>query len=113
MSKIDWVEEFPGAITLCDQNGMILEMNQQAVNTFIKDGGEPLIGKNVLDCHPEPSRSKLLELINQKKSNFYVVEKKGKKKLIIQSPWYRDGEYAGILEIGIPLTDEIRNVLRE
>jgi PAS domain-containing protein len=47
-----WAREFPGAITVCDRDGRILDMNDKAARTFQKEGGFGLIGKNVLDCHP-------------------------------------------------------------
>ena len=47
------MEEFPAAITVCDSAGIILEMNAKAAEDFKDDGGRQLIGKNLLDCHPE------------------------------------------------------------
>ncbi len=52
MSKHDWVKGFSGAITVCDTEGVILEMNDAAIEAFRDDGGEQLLGANVLDCHP-------------------------------------------------------------
>jgi PAS domain-containing protein len=46
----DWIEKFPGAITVCDTKGIILYMNDTAAEQFAKDGGRDLIGQNVLDC---------------------------------------------------------------
>jgi len=47
-----WVAEFPGAITVCDRNGVIIEVNATAAATFADDGGAALVGSNLLDCHP-------------------------------------------------------------
>ena len=60
-----WVKEFPGAITVCDSRGIILEMNAKAVENFKQDGGRKLIGKNLFDCHPEPARTKLKDLMEK------------------------------------------------
>jgi len=30
MSEHDWMKEFPAAITVCDANGIILEMNDKS-----------------------------------------------------------------------------------
>jgi len=106
MKAHEWVKEFSGAVTICNPNGIILEMNDQSARTFAKDGGYDLIGQNLFDCHPEPARSKLVGLLAEQKVNTYTIEKNGVKKLIHQSPWYRDGQYAGFVEIvfEIPLT---------
>jgi transcriptional regulator with PAS, ATPase and Fis domain len=107
-----WVREFPGAITVCDPSGIILEMNDQSALLFAKDGGRELIGKNVLDCHPEPSRTKLEQMLKQGKTNVYSIEKNGVKRLIYQSPWYVNGQYAGFVEIGLEVPFEMPHFLR-
>ncbi len=53
MSEHEWIKEFPAAITVCDASGILLEMNDRAAKTYAKDGGYELLGKNMLDCHPE------------------------------------------------------------
>ena len=53
MASNEWVQHFPAAITVCDTDGIILEMNAHAVKSFADEGGANLIGTNVLDCHPE------------------------------------------------------------
>ena len=92
MNNTPWTKEFPGDITVCDAAGVILEMNDGAARSFAKDGGRELVGSNLLDCHPEPSRSKLQELLAAGKPNVYTIEKGGVKKLIYQSPWYEEGD---------------------
>lgn len=103
MSMHEWVKEFPGAITVCDQNGVIIEMNNRSIEAFNNDGGAGLLGKNVLDCHPEPSRTQLKELLASGKTNVYTIEKNGVKKLIYQSPWYRNRKYSGFVEFSLIL----------
>ena len=39
MTDHAWIKEFPAAITVCDAEGIILEMNDKAAKTFEKDGG--------------------------------------------------------------------------
>lgn len=58
-----WIKELPVAITVCDVNGVILEMNEKSCAVFAKDGGRDLIGKNLLDCHPGAARAKLEEML--------------------------------------------------
>lgn len=108
-----WVKEFAGAITVCDPDGIILEMNDRAAESFKNDGGRALIGKNVLDCHPESARLKIKNLAEERQPNVYTIEKNGVKKLIYQSPWYKDGEYAGFLELTLEIPFEMPHFVRD
>jgi hypothetical protein len=112
MTEHAWVRELPVSITVCDGTGTITEMNDRACATFAGDGGAALIGSNVLDCHPEPARSLLSHLLQTGTSNCYTIEKAGKKKLIFQSPWYEKGEYRGLVEIAIPLPEQMPHFQR-
>jgi transcriptional regulator with PAS, ATPase and Fis domain len=103
MSRTDWVKEFPGAVTVCDAEGRIVEMNGKSREVFAADGGARLIGANVLDCHPEPSRSKLKGLMAERRTNVYTIRKNGRKKLIYQAPWTKDGVYAGFIELSFEI----------
>jgi PAS domain-containing protein len=91
VNPMEWYQEFPGAVTVCDRNGVILEMNDKAALTFDADGGRALIGRNMLDCHPEPARGTLVELLANPRVNAYTIEKRGVRKLIYQAPWFRTG----------------------
>ena len=75
--------------------------------------GVALIGKNVFDCHPEPSRSELEGLMKRSKSNVYTIEKNGIKKFIYQSPWYLNGEYAGFIELSLEIPFEMPHFVRD
>jgi transcriptional regulator with PAS, ATPase and Fis domain len=110
--EYSWVKEFPGAVTVCDTDGVIIEMNDKAAKTFEDDGGRALIGKSVFDCHPEPARSELKHLMEARQRNVYTVEKNGVKKFIYQSPWYRNGEYAGIIELSLEVPFEVPHFVR-
>src|SRR5512141_640328 len=112
MSVLDWVEEFPGAVTVCDREGVILALNQRAVQTFQADGGLALIGSNALDCHPEPARLKMQALLASGQKNVYSIEKNGVKKLIYQSPWYSHGQYAGFVELSLEIPFELPHFVR-
>lgn len=113
MSEPTWLKEFPGAVTVCDTAGILVYMNDRAAETFRKQGGRELIGKNILDCHPEPARSKLAGLLESRESNAYSIEERGTKKLIYQAPWYRDGEYAGFVELSLEVPPEIPHLVRD
>ena len=103
MNENEWIKEFPAAITVCDAEGLLLEMNDKAAKTFAADGGRKLIGSNMLDCHPEPARTKTERLLSSRERNVYTIEKNGVKKMIYQSPWYKNGEYAGFVELSLEI----------
>jgi PAS domain-containing protein len=107
-----WIKEFPAAITVCDPDGIILEMNDRAAKTFAKDGGLALIGKNLFDCHPDPARGKLERLMDRRQVNVYTIEKNGVKKLIYQSPWVLNGVYAGFIELSLEIPFEMPHFVR-
>ncbi|MBK6735624.1 MAG: PAS domain-containing protein [bacterium] len=112
MTPHAWVHEFPAAITVCDATGIILEMNARAIETFARDGGAELVGRNVLDCHPEPSRTQLATMLAEKASNAYTIEKNGVRKLIYQSPWYENGEYRGFVEMSLVIPETMPHHVR-
>jgi transcriptional regulator with PAS, ATPase and Fis domain len=108
-----WMAEFGAAITVCDTRGVILEMNEKACETFAEDGGRALVGKSLLDCHPEPARQKLLRLLETRQSNVYTIEKAGVKKLIYQAPWFEKGEHRGLVELSLPIPFELPHFVRD
>ena len=112
MNVSPWTTEFPGSITVCDKDGVILEMNAAAAKTFAADGGLKLVGANLLDCHPDPARAKVEALMQNKTRNVYTVSKNGVKKLIYQAPWYKDGEYAGFVEFSLEIPEEMPHFIR-
>lgn len=107
-----WIKEFPASVTVCDPEGIILEMNDRASKTFARDGGLALIGKRLLDCHPDPARAKLERLMDSRQVNVYTIEKNGVKKLIYQSPWVLNGEYAGFVELSFEIPFEMPHFMR-
>ena len=112
MLEDGWVKEFPGAVTVCDRDGIVLEMNDRAAQVFASDGGYALVGTNALDCHPERARAIMVELLAAGKKNVYTIEKSGVKKLIYQSPWTRDGAYAGFVELSLEIPFELPHFVR-
>lgn len=112
MSEHEWIREFPAAITVCDAEGVLLEMNDRAAKTFESDGGYALIGRNMLDCHPLPARTKTEHLLAAREKNVYTIEKKGIRKLIYQSPWFKNGQYAGFIELSLEIPLEIPHFIR-
>ena len=112
MSEHEWVKEFLAAVTICDADGIILEMNDKAAQTFEQDGGRKLIGSNLLACHHDAARVKLEKLLESRTTNSYTIEKNGTKKLIYQSPWYKQGQYAGFVELSLEIPFDLPHFIR-
>jgi hypothetical protein len=113
MAEYEWIRKFPAAATVCDEAGVILEMNDKAILTFEAEGGAVLIGKNILDCHPEPARTKLRDIMAARRTNVYTIEKKGVKKLVFQAPWTLKGQYRGFVELVLEIPFEMPHFVRE
>lgn len=111
--EIDYFADFDSPVTICDRRGIIQYMNAASIQQFEKYGGIKLLGSNLLECHPEPSRTKLQQMLETGETNTYTTESKGKTKLIHQAPWKEKGEFRGIIEIGLVLPPGIPNHLRE
>jgi hypothetical protein len=88
-------------------------MNDKAAKTYEKDGGYGLIGANMLDCHPDSARAKAEVLFADKVKNVYTIEKNGIKKLVYQTPWYKDGQYAGFMELSLEIPFEMQHFNRK
>ena len=98
-----WVREFYGAVTLCNSQGIVLDMNEAAAGMYREYGGRKLIGKSLLDCHPETARRKLLHLLESGERNVYTIEKSGRKKLIFQAPFHIGGKRSGMVELALEI----------
>ncbi len=105
--------EFPGAITVCDSAGTILELNNRAVESFHAQGGKELIGSNLMDCHPEPALTKLKRLMKKRQTDVYTVTKGRTRKIVLHVPWYRKKKYQGFVEASLPITRKIPNINRK
>ena len=107
------VMELPFAVTVCDTEGIILYMNDQSISTFQKYGGASIIGTSLFLYHHGPAATKLRELLDTSTKNAYTIEKNGIKKIIYQSPWYKKGAFAGLIELSLEIPMEIAHFIRE
>lgn len=112
MEEHPWFAEFPGSILVCDPEGIILEMNDKAARAYAADGGRQLIGANLLDCHPEPARSKVRGMLASRSPNIYTIEKNDQHKLIYQVPWLAGGVYRGFIELTLEIPVEMPHFVR-
>ncbi len=110
MNGFEWLEGMDIAVTVCDTDGVGLYLNEEAAKVFKKAGGKSLVGKSLLDCHPERARSKMASLLKEQRPNTYIMERQGKKRLLHSVPWFKEGKFAGLVEIAIDIPDEIPRV---
>lgn len=113
MKKPDWMEEFPGAITVTDAEGTILYMNRKAAKSFEAEGGLALVGKNIMDCHRPESQEKIKKILESGQPNVYTIEKKGQKKLIFQTVWTEAGQVRGLVELSLEIPTVMPHFIRE
>lgn len=104
---MDLLDDITAAVTVCDAQGTIVYMNDRSAEVFASDGGRALLGSNIYDCHPEPARSTLKELMESGRTNVYTIEKNGRRKIIFQSPCR-----GGMAEISFELPEEMRHFIR-
>lgn len=109
----NWEDGVDFAITVCDLEGKVTEMNEKSAATFARGGGKSLIGQNLFACHPEPSKSKLKKMLTEPFSNAYTIEKNGIKKFIYQTPWLKDGKTAGLVELSFEIPFEMPHFVRK
>lgn len=100
------------AVTVCDIDAMIIYMNDKACKVFEKYGGKSLIGRSLLECHNEHSKEKIRQFLKTGETNAYTIEKNGVKKLIHQSPWFKEGKIAGLVELSLELPVEMPHFVR-
>lgn len=110
ISDIEWAEQMNCAVTVCDAEGVILYMNERARATFAKHGD--LIGKNLFPCHNEASQQKIRHMLATGESNAYTISKAGQRKMIYQTPWRKNGEIAGMVEISMVIPEDMPHYIR-
>ena len=99
--------ELDTAITVSDNSGIILYMNDKACETFKKYGGRDLMGKNIFDYHNPNSCEIIKRLLKEDTCNTYTITKNNKKKLIHQTTWHEDGRVMGLIEFSLELPEDM------
>lgn len=107
-----WADEVGYAVTIADKDCRIIYMNKRSRETFCKNG-EDLIGKNLMDCHPEHAKTIIRRLLSEGGTNAYTITKNGVNKLIFQSAWRLDGEVAGLVETSMVLPADMKHFDRD
>jgi len=109
---MNWTDGFLGAITVCDREGIVVYMNEQSKMQFAKSGDGDLLGKSLIECHPEPARSLLMKMLAEPMSNSYTIEKRGIRKMIHQTPWMENGKFMGVVEMSFEIPMEMPHHIR-
>lgn len=109
---MEWIEKLDGNVIVCDANAIVIYMNERAIASYAGEGGASIIGRNLMDCHGENSRQKIREIMETHKSNVYTIEKRGKKKIIYQTPWMDGDKFRGIVEFSLEIPFEMPHYIR-
>ena len=107
-----WADEVNYAVTIADKDCRIIYMNGKSQETFCKNG-ENLIGRNLMDCHPEHAQKIIKQLLEEGGSYTYTITKNGVNKLIFQSSWKNNGEIAGLVETSMILPPDMKHFNRD
>lgn len=112
MPTIDWTTGAPMAITVTDRQGTIVSMNDRAAEVFADDGGRALLGTDVMQCHGPASRRIIEDILETGTSHIYTIEKKGKRKMIVQMRWMEGDAPGGLVELSFELPPDIPHFVR-
>ncbi len=110
---MDYFKNLDGAVIVSDKEGTIIYLNEKAVSNFQQEGGRDLIGKKLKDCHGDRSNLKIRDIMTTKEKNVYTIEKKGKKKIIYQTPWYDEAGFAGLVELSLEIPFDMPHFNRD
>lgn len=103
----DFFENVAVSMTVCDRQGKVVYQNQRAVEAL----GEAR-GHSLEECHKSPSWEMIQRMLAEGTTNAYTIEKRGVRKLIYQTPWYENGEVAGLVEYSIVLPEDMPHKIR-
>ena len=109
---MDYFKGINIAVTVSDKDGNVIYQNDSSI-----DVNGDARGRNLEQCHNPRSWQMICHMLEANVSNVYTISKKGKKKLIYQTPWYEEngerrtenGEQkpAGLVEFSIILPEEM------
>ena len=95
------------AITVADLEGIVIYQNERSV---VVNGD--VRGRSMIPCHSERSRQIIARLIEQKENNVYTIQKGALRKMIYQTPWYKEGEVAGLVEFSLEIPETMPHYVR-
>ena len=71
------------------------------------------VGQSMLPCHQPRSQEIIRQLLEEGGTHAYTIQKGEVRKLIYQTPWYENGEVAGLVELSLVLPEEMPHYVRE
>ena len=108
MEHKDFYKGLNLAITVSAKDGEILYQNDSSIEV----NGDAR-GRDLMKCHNERSQQIIRHLLDDAATNVYTISKKGKKKLIYQTPWYEeDGSFGGLIEYSIEIPFDMPHFVR-
>ena len=105
MEHTDFYKGLNLAITVSDRKGEVIYQNDSSLEV----NGDAR-GRNLQQCHNERSWQMIRHMMDDNATNVYTISKKGKRKLIYQTPWYEDDArqvVGGLVELSIILPEEM------
>jgi len=98
-NSLEWFEELPCSVMVCDRKFKVLYMNDKAAESHAEDGGRALVGRDLMECHPPAARAKLREVLTSGRPNVYTTQEMRKKKLIYQCQWKKGRRVGGVVQL--------------
>ena len=93
------------AVTVADETYRIVFMNDLALEHYAAQGGENLIGTDLLDCHNATSQTSLRRTYERYRTGdlaptrYRIAKKDGRIQSIVLIPLIVDGQFKGIAEL--------------
>jgi len=106
---IDWAKEIDATLIVTDANNIVIHVNEAACEVF---KATKLVGTELIAHHPKWAIPAVEELLDKKKPDCYTTETPQGKHFVYHTPWFKDGEYAGFVELVIPIRKDMRNIIR-
>ena len=69
----DWVEGFPGEISVCDRECKNLVLNKKIADYFESSGGKDLVGNNPFDGHGRSLGEEIRKLMTERSAGVYIA----------------------------------------
>ncbi|MGP1515197.1 MAG: PAS domain-containing protein [Bacteroidales bacterium] len=102
------------AITVTDDKGVFIDMNTHSKKVNLKDITKTVVGRDIKHCHNEKSNQIIKHIVDSKTPNVYTITKKGQKKLIYQTPWFKeDGNFGGLVELSLVIPENMPHYNRD
>jgi len=93
------------AVTIADQDYQISFMNDRAAEFYAEDGGEKLIGRNLLDCHRDEHKTVIRAAYDRYRAGdltptrCHAQKEGGSPESIVHIPLMVEGQFRGIAEL--------------